>query len=393
MRAALVTLSAVLACDPKPDAAVQPTPAAVSESTGPASETGSEAPKEPPIDPARHFVKEDLDRFLATYPTVVAQRHKTLMETCKGSACLEHGVSTTVGPFKGVGTRYLVPLWLRGCLTGSAEACLLAGRTYQGSRYSSSETPIHENIEPEVLSAKFRQYIALACDLSEAHCDQWADYTLGDQAPSKPDVARAIERLRDLCDQDMHQSCAALARHASDYPEIGAARDWWRQACENEPAAYNKACATYAGLLLSTNNAADRKTATEVLGTTCTPDSKTWRAQCEGDATEGLEVCKFTYLTPQGAACLRLAVSLPHADALRLYAAFCVGSLLHNANAIGEQACSKAATLAKKLGRSATYRANVDGRSCEVVEMNCIETTHDVLACSAAKQKCQTRTP
>ncbi|MBL4684981.1 MAG: hypothetical protein JKY37_10355 [Nannocystaceae bacterium] len=393
MRAALVTLFAVLACDPKPDAAAQPTPAAVSESTGPASETGSEAPQEPPIDAARQFVKEDLDRFLAKYPDVVAQRHKTLMETCEGNACLEHGVSATVGPFKGVGTRYLVPLWLRGCLTGSAEACLLAGRTYQGSRFSSSDTPFHENIKPEVLSAKFRQYIALACKLSEAHCNQWADYTLGDEAPSKPDVARAIERLRDLCGHNDHSSCAALARHASDYAEIGPARGWWRQACENEPAAYNNACATYAGSLLSSGNAADRKTATEVLGTTCTPDSKTWRAECKGDATVGLEVCKFTYLTPQGAACVRLAATLPKSDSLRLYAAFCVGSLLPNANAVGEDACSKAAALAKKLGQSKTYQANVRDRTCEVEKMNCIEATFDLLACNAAKLKCQTRTP
>jgi len=390
VRRLLLGLVVVLGCGAKDE----PAPAPPAPEQG-GSESGSAPESEPvapqvPIDEARRFVKEDLDRFMEAYPTALSASHAELFKTCSGVGCLEHGVSASVGPFQGAGTRYLVPLWLRGCLTGSGEACLLAGRTYQSSRFTpDSEVPTHENFDADALARKFRQYIALACDLDASKCEQWADYTLGDEKPSEADVTRAVQRLRAGCEGGAHGSCAALARHANDTPALGDARPWWKQACAKDPAKDSRHCASYANALFATGERADTEAAAKVLGPICDAKSATWASQCKGDPELALEACEFTYLIPQGAACVQLAKTLPPEDALRLQAALCVSAVLQSrAHAVGKQACRRAKVLAAKLGRSAAYRENLRKRTCELTEACVVDEDFGFDTCSAAKKAC-----
>lgn len=391
VRRLLLGLVVVVGCEPKDDPApAEPPPTdEAKESGGPDPAPVDPPPPEEVIDEARRFVKDDLDRFMARYPNALSKSHEALFKTCSGVGCLEHGVSASVGPFQGAGTRYLVPLWLRGCLTGSGEACLLAGRTYQSSRYTIGDaTPTHEGWEKDALDKRFRQYIALACNLDEKECEQWADYTLGDQTRTEADITRAVERLRAGCKRGAHGSCAALARHASDTPVIGDARPWWKQACDADPAKDSRYCASYASLLFATGKSQDQAEAAKALGPICDPGSATWANECKGDPELGLEACEFTYLEPQGRACLQLAATLPRDQALRLHAAFCVSALLEEANAVGEKACRTAKTLAETLKRSAAYQENIRKRTCEVTEMQCLSESNDLTACGKVKDAC-----
>ena len=347
-----------------------------------------------PIDDANRFVLEDLTRFMADFPQVLREQDVPRMRDCWASACLPEGVHESVTPFGGAGIRYLVPLWLRGCLTGSAESCLRAGRTYQWSAlaYDDDEPPTHTGWSRYSLDERFRRYIARACDLSEVHCEQWADFLLADPSPTPQDVTRAIERLKAGCDRDEHGSCAALARHADRYPAIGEARQWWRRACEHDPRLPSDECATYAELLLATGKAEDRAAAAVAMGPMCDPSSPAWKSQCPGDAADASEECDVVYFQLYALPCVELAGGRPPDDALRLYAAFCVGTAGADApkvNAAGRRACSEATRLADRLGRSTAYREALHRRTCMMAESECLDvTTFDLDACGAARERC-----
>lgn len=356
----------------------------------------AEGPKDPEsvpitIDDGNRFVKEDLDRFLDQYPDALRDSDAELFRTCVGAQCLEHGAGKSLTPFVGAGVRYLVPLWLRGCLGGSAEACMYAGRTYQGSQYAdpAGRDAVHEGWTKGDLQARFRMYIDRACKLEEGHCEQWADFLLGDEAPDAKDVELAIRRLKDGCGRKAHGSCEALARHAGDHPGVGDEVDWWRQACDHDPDPTGGACAQYADRLLATGNRKDRAKAIEALGPTCDPQSESWTRECKGDAEAGEEACEPTYLLTSGHACVRLAQTMPDAEALRLFAAMCVGSLLDETNAIGRKACDEAARLAKKLRKPKAYRSAIARRTCAVDEMTCLSEVVDLDACAEARRTCE----
>ncbi len=342
------------------------------------------------IDDANRFVEEDLERFMKAHPAALRKEDVELFERCVGKGCLNHGVSDSIGPFLGPSVRYLVPLWLRGCLSGSAEACLLAGRTYQGSSLSSqSEGQIHEGYTDEELRGRFRQYIERACLLDDRQCEQWADHTLGDPSPPAADVTRAVAVLKAGCERKDHGSCAALGRHAGDYPAIGDDIRWWRAACSVEPGAPGHSCSRYASRLLERNESGDREAAVAALGDLCEPGSASWTRECKGDAQLGEESCPSTILMTRGQACLRLAPTLPDATALRINAALCVGSLLDEVNELGAQACDEASGLAKKLGKPKAFLAAIARRRCEVDEMTCLSTTYDLRACEKARSACE----
>lgn len=343
------------------------------------------------IDDSNRFVKEDLDRFLEQYPDVMREQDAELFRTCIAEQCLEHGAGKTLTPFMGAGVRYLVPLWLRGCMSGSAQACLYAGRTYQGSQYADfpNSEPVHGGWNKDELQTRFRMYIQRACKLDEQHCEQWADFTLGDESPGPRDVELAIKRLEEGCARKAQGSCEALARHADEHPKIGNAMGWWEQACELASDPTNDACSGYAERLLATGKAADRARAIEALGPTCDPGSAPWGRECKGDPDQGEERCEPTYLITNGRACVRLASTLPPADGLRLYAAMCVGSLLDEANAVGHEACEQSALLARKLRKSGAFRAAIARRTCEVDEMTCLSEQLDLDACARARQACE----
>ena len=360
------------------------------------SSSGGEGPEPEPVsidvDDANRFVKEDLDRFLRQYPQALRKQDAELFQTCLRAQCLEHGVSKTVTPFSGPGVRYLVPLWLRGCLSGSAEACMYAGRTYQSSELaSSSREPVHEGWEKKALDQRFRMYIDRACKLDETECEQWADFLLGDDAPAADDVKLAIQRLEEGCARKEYGSCAALARHAPEHPAIGDEIDWWRQACEHDPNEPSRECARYASRLLATGGAADRTKAVEALGPTCDPSSKAWAEACEGDPETGDEACDSIYVHSHGNACIALARTLPDEEALRLEAAMCVGSIVDDTNALMQQACTRAADRATKLGRSPEYRANLARRTCEVAYHLCLSETYDLDKCGKARDSCKAK--
>lgn len=346
-----------------------------------------------PIDDANRFVLEDLARFMAGFPQVLREQDEARMRSCWASACLPEGVHESVTPYRGVGIRYLVPLWLRGCLTGSAESCLLAGRSYQSSELASEdEEPTHTGWTKDALRERFRRYIARACDLSDRHCEPWADYLLGDPSPTPADVARAIERLKAGCDRDEHGSCAALARHSDGYPAIGDARGWWRRACEHDPRVPSADCSRYAALLLATGDAGDRAAAAAAMGPMCDPSSALWKAQCPGDPADASEACDDVYFQIYAFPCVELAGGSPPEDALRLYSAFCLGSVGSEAekvNAAGRRACTEAARLADRLGRSAEYREALRRRACMMAEMECLDVTmFDLEACGQARERC-----
>ena len=373
-----------------------------SQTTEPPSaeaEAGADDSSEPPetpetipvdVDDANRFVQEDLDRFLEQFPDVMRDQDAELFRTCMGDRCLEHGAGKTLTPFMGPGVRYLVPLWLRGCMSGSAQSCLYAGRTYQGSQYAGADREgVHTGWTKEDLQARFRMYIDRACKLDDEHCEQWADYTLSDESPTVEHVELAIKRLEEGCGRKAQGSCEALARHAEDHPRIGDAMNWWRQACEYDEAEASDACADYADRLLATGKATDRAKAIEALGPTCDPSSAPWARECKGDPEAGEEACEPTYLITCGHACVRLASTLPADDALRLFAAMCVGSLLDEANAVGHQACEQAAKLAKKLRKPEAYRSAIARRTCEVDEMTCLTEKLDLEGCAAERRACE----
>lgn len=343
-----------------------------------------------PIDDANRFVVEDLVRFMADFPQALRRQDEARIRTCRGSACLPEGVHDSITPYHGAGIRYLVPLWLRGCLTGSAQACLLAGRSYQWSGLASSddEPPTHTGWTRAALDDRFRRYIARACDLSAAHCESWADFLLADPSPPPQDVTRAIERLEAGCDRNEPGSCAALARHADRHPAIGDAGAWWRRACEHDPRVPSAHCAGYAKHLLASGNASDRAAAAAVLGPICDPSSSLWKSQCPGDAAAATEACDDTYFSIHASPCVAIAAGLPADDALRLYAAFCVSSVLTEANVLALHACAEATRLAERLGRSAAYRETLRRRTCEVKEMECIDATFELEACWAESERC-----
>lgn len=360
----------------------------------PSDDTGGPDPVvEIAVDETNRFVREDLDRFMREFPDVLRERDEALFQTCRADGCLEHGVSDSVTPFTGAGVRYLVPLWLRGCLSGSAQACLFAGRTYQGSQWASDDGGrgrVHESWSKDELRARFRQYIERACLLDDTQCEQWADYTLGDERPASDQVARAIALLEAGCGRRAAGSCAALARHAGDHAEIGHARPWWKKACEYEEKRPNRACSRYASALLVAGSSEDRAAAIEALGPTCDPSTETWARACEGEPQTGAEACESTYLHEHGHACVQLAPSLPEREALRLLAAMCVGSILDETNAIGRRACDGADRLARKLGRSTGFKRRLARRRCEVDFFDCISSTHDLRACNATQASCET---
>lgn len=339
------------------------------------------------IDDANRFVQQDLERFMKAFPDVLREQDELRMASCIGDACLAYDASKSLGPFTGEGIRYLVPLWLRGCLTGSADACMQAGRTYQGSQYT--DGPVHTGLSKDELQARFRLYIDRACRLDEHECEQWADFTLGDDAPTQDDVDRAIARLESGCADSEYGSCAALARHAPDYPAIGSEIEWWRKACEHHPRSPNRECSRYAALLLAGGNPADTKRAKEVLGEVCTPQSKPWSRGCEGDPELGEEVCDFIYADQHAEACLLLAERLDGTRALRLTAAMCVESLLPEGNALGREACEKADKLAKAQRKPKAYLAGLAKRVCAVDYMDCLEETFDIRACSEKQETCE----
>lgn len=345
-----------------------------------------------PIDDASRFIADDLVRFMADFPQVLRKQDETRMRTCWGSACLPEGVHGSITPYHGAGIRYLVPLWLRGCLTGSAQACLLAGRSYQSSALDSAvpddEPPTHTGWSRDALDERFRRYIERACALSETHCESWADFALGDPSPTPEVVTRAIERLKAGCDRNEHGSCASLARHADRHPAIGDAGEWWRRACEHDPRVPSAKCAGYAEYLLARGRAGDGAAAAAALGPICDPSSALWKAQCPGDPADASEACDSTHFTVYALPCVGLAASLPHDEALRLYSAFCVSSLVTEANVLGRQACTEAARLADRLGRSAAYREALRRRACLVGEMECFDATFDVLSCMEERERC-----
>lgn len=348
---------------------------------------GGVEPVEIEVTEANRFVKEDLDRFMKDHPDVLRKQDAELFKTCMAEACLEHGASKSLGPFMGQGIRYLVPLWLRGCLSGSADACMQAGRTYQGSQYG--DGPTHEGWDKDDLQARFRLYIDRACKLDEAECEQWADFMLGDPSPAKADVAKAIERLKAGCDEGKHGSCAALARHAPDYPAIGDETEYWGKACAGHPKKPNRSCSRYATLMFASGSKADRAEGEQALGGACTPDSEAWKKGCKGDPETGDEVCDFIYADQHGGACLGLAESLKGEPALRITAAMCVDNLLTEKNAQGRLACDKAQVLANELGKSKAYLAGVAKRMCAVQRMECLDETFDLRACDKKQEACE----
>jgi hypothetical protein len=362
----------------------------------PTGETGETAdpfdPANPgvPIDDANRFVSEDLVRFMADFPQALRKQDETRMRACMANACLPEGVHESVTPYRGAGIRYLVPLWLRGCLTGSAESCLLAGRSYQSSDLSheDDEPTTHTGWTKDALRERFRRYIARACDLSDVHCEPWADFLLADPNPTPEDVTRAIDRLEAGCDRNEHGSCAALARHADRYPAIGDVGEWWRRACEHDPRVPSADCAKYAEHLLASGKVSDRA-AMAALGPVCDPSSPLWKSQCPGDAADASEACDSVYFTVYAFPCVALAEGLPPDDALRLYSALCVVSPVTELNAISREACTEAARLADRLGRSAAYRKALRGRACEVAEMDCFDATaFDLVACGEQRERC-----
>lgn len=367
---------------------------AKADPTGETAEPFDPANPGVPIDDANRFVLEDLARFMADFPQVLREQDEARMRSCFASDCLPEGVHQSVTPYGGVGIRYLVPLWLRGCLTGSAESCLRAGRSYQSSDLASGddEPSTHTGWTNDALRERFRRYIARACDLSEVHCEPWADFLLADPNPTPEDVTRAIERLKAGCDRNEHGSCAALARHADRYPAIGEARGWWRRACEHDPRLPSAACSTYAELLLATGKADDRAAAAVALGPMCDPSSPLWKAQCPGDAVDASEACDVVYFQLYALPCVELAGGLPPDDALRLYSAFCLGTAGADAekiNAIGRRACTEANRLADRLGRSAAYRETLRRRTCMMAESECLDVTmFDLDACGLARERC-----
>lgn len=367
---------------------------AKADPTGEAEEPFDPAKPGVPIDDANRFVAEDLARFMADFPEVLREQDETRMRACWANACLPEGLHESVTPYRGVGIRYLVPLWLRGCLTGSAESCLLAGRSYQSSDLASGddEPATHTGWTKDALRERFRRYIARACDLSETHCESWADYLLADPSPAPADVARAIDRLKAGCDRDEHGSCAALARHADRYPAIGDTRGLWRRACEHAPRVPSSECSTYAELLLASGDAGDRAAAAVAMGPICDPSSPLWKSQCSGDAADASEACDDVYFLLYASPCVGLASDLPPDDALRRYSAFCLGSAGADApkvNAIGRHACTEATRLADRLGRSAAYRETLRRRACMAAESECLDvTTFDLDACGLARERC-----
>lgn len=403
----LVSLSSLVACRREAPAEDDRTAAepkggdveAVTREAKPDPTDETAAPFDPakpgvPIDDANRFVSEDLARFMADFPQVLREQDMPRMRDCWANACLPEGVHESVTPYGGVGIRYLVPLWLRGCLTGSAESCLLAGRSYQSSDldFADDEPTTHTGWTKEALRERFRRYIARACDLSEAHCEPWADFLLADPNPTPEDVTRAIDRLEAGCSRNEHGSCAALARHAERYPAIDDVGGWWRRACEHDPQVPSADCANYAEHLLASGKADDRAAAAVAMGPMCDPSSPLWKSQCPGDAADASEACDSVYFHLYAHPCVGLARGLPGDDALRLYSAFCVGSVGAEAteiNAIGRHACTEAARLADRLGRSAAYRETLRRRTCMLAEMECLDTTSfDLDACGGARERC-----
>lgn len=363
------------------------------ETGEPAGETGEPFdPADPgvPVDDANRFVVEDLVRFMADHPQVLRKQDETRMRTCWGDACLPEAVHASITPYHGAGIRYLVPLWLRGCLTGSAQACLLAGRSYQSSGLASPDEAdgTHVGWTKDALQERFRRYIARACDLSAAHCESWADYLLDDPSPAPQDVGRAIERLVAGCDRNEAGSCAALARHAGRHAAIGDAGQWWRRACEHDPQVPSARCAGYAEHLLASGGAADRAAAAAALGPVCDPRSALWKSQCPGDPVDATEACDSTYFSLHASPCVELARDLPPDDALRVQSAFCVASVVTETHALARRACTEAARLAERLGRPAEYRETLRRRACEVAETECVLTTFELEACARELARC-----
>lgn len=378
------------------DDSTSPPPAAQTDGKDDASgnSAGDEesAPEDPiPVDDDNRFVQVDLARFIEQYPDVLRAKDEELFRNCLGDECLEHGVSKSVTPFIGTGVRYLVPLWLRGCMSGSAEACMYAARSYQGSQYTDplGQGVVHEGWSAEDLQERFRMYIDRACKLDARECEQWADFTLGDPSPSATDIELAIQRLEEGCAREENGACAALARHAAKYPSIGNELDWWRKACEFDPGAPGRACSRYAERLLASGRAADREKAQEVLGPTCDPSSEAWGRVCKGDASTGEEACDPTFVHMRGQACVPLAEKMAGEEGLRLIAAMCVGSLIDETNEIARVACTEAGRRAKQLGKPAAYRAAIARRHCEVKEMTCLSETFNLRACDAARAECE----
>lgn len=390
----LGSLSGLTACHREAPAAEDP-PAAGSKVDAAATAVEGKAevaeafdPAAPgiPLDDANRFVWEDLVRFMADFPDALREQDRKRIRVCRGDGCVPE-LGRGITPYHGAGIRYLVPLWLRGCLTGSAQSCLLAGRSYQSSalELSGDEPTTHIGWTKEALQDRFRRYIARACDLSATHCESWADFLLGDTSPPKQDVARAIDRLKAGCERSEPGSCAALARHADRYPAIGDAGAWWRQACEHAARVPSAECTGYAQHLMESGAASE---AEAVLGPICDPSSSTWKSNCPGDPADASEACDPVYFHIHATPCVGLAKSLPPDDALRLYSAFCVASLITETTAAGRKACTEAARLAERLGRSAEYRETLRRRTCEVTEMECLDVEFDIIACGEQRERC-----
>jgi hypothetical protein len=345
-----------------------------------------------PIDDATRFVADDLVRFMADFPKVLREQDGTRMRTCLGSACLPEGLHDSITPYSGAGIRYLVPLWLRGCLTGSAQACLFAGRTYQSSALAiavpDDEPPTHTGSSRDELDQRFRRYIERACVLSETHCESWADFALEDPSPSPEVVTRAIERLEAGCDRDEHGSCAAPPPLGIADRGMAGRMTGQRRACEHDPRVPSADCTGYAEYLLARGRAGDGASAAAALGPLCDPKSALWKSQCPGDPADASEECDSTHFTIYALPCVGFAASLPDDEALRLYAALCVSSAVTEANVLGRRACTEAARLAERLGRSAAYREALRRRTCLVSEMECFDAAVDVLPCMEERERC-----